>query len=324
MKIHIIYEFKEGPWGGANQFLKTLKLQLAKRNMYEEEVEKADVALFNSHHCLKKVLALKKKYLRMLFIHRIDGPVSLVRGHKSTIDNVIYEYNRLIADATIFQSQWSLRENYAYGMSHNDFETVITNVPDPTIFYPLKDKSIPNQRKMRLIATSWSANMRKGFDIYKYLDDHLDFKQYEMTFVGNSPIRFNNIQHVVPQPSDKLADLLRAHDMFITASMNDPCSNSLIEALSCGLPAVVRNSGGLPEIVGKGGISFEEPHDVLTAITQMRDHLAQYRAAITIRDSDTAINAYYAFCKEMYDRVQAGTYTPKKLSFLNFWRLKFI
>ena len=116
----------------------------------------------------------------------------------------------------------------------------------------------------------------KGFNVYKFLDDTLDFGRYEMTFVGRSPIKFNRIQHVPPQPSEELAEVLRQHDIFVTASRNDPCSNALIEALHCGLPAVVRNDGGHPEIVGEAGELFEDERDVLDAIGKVAQNYEYY------------------------------------------------
>ena len=35
----------------------------------------------------------------------------------------------------------------------------------------------------------------------------------------------------------QLAELLRAHDVYLAPSRDDPCSNALLEALACGLPA---------------------------------------------------------------------------------------
>ena len=60
---------------------------------------------------------------------------------------------------------------------------------------------------------------------------------YDYTFVGNVSERFERINHVPPVASEELADMLRDHDIYITGSKNDPCSNALIEALSCRLPA---------------------------------------------------------------------------------------
>jgi len=47
MKIHILHDFKDQPWGGGNQFLKALKSEFEKQKVYEEESDKANVILFN-------------------------------------------------------------------------------------------------------------------------------------------------------------------------------------------------------------------------------------------------------------------------------------
>ena len=121
-------------------------------------------------------------------------------------------------------------------------------------------------KKIRLVAGSWSTNERKGFDVYRHLDEHLDFSRYSFTFVGNSPTKFRNIQHKLPMPSKSLADELRSHDLFIYASHMESCSNSLIEAMNCGLVPVVRNNTSHPEIVSYGGLLFEGVDDVLSKI----------------------------------------------------------
>lgn len=64
MKIHILYNFKDGAWGGGNQFLKALQKYFIKGGFYTESPEDADVILFNSHHELKSVLKLKWLFKR--------------------------------------------------------------------------------------------------------------------------------------------------------------------------------------------------------------------------------------------------------------------
>ena len=49
MKINIQYEFRDGPFGGANQFLKALRDEFIKQNVYEEDLFKADICLINSY-----------------------------------------------------------------------------------------------------------------------------------------------------------------------------------------------------------------------------------------------------------------------------------
>ncbi len=45
--------------------------------------------------------------------------------------------------------------------------------------------------------------------------------------------------------------------MLLHPKVRDPCPNVVLEALACGLPVVHSASGGVPELVGDGGIGVE-------------------------------------------------------------------
>lgn len=322
MKIHILYKFTDGPWGGGNQFLKSIRSYFEKKGVYEDDCTKADIILFNSHHCIKDLIKIKKNFPDKIFIHRVDGPIFLIRGQDKLIDKLIFAVNNLIADGTIFQSNWSRERCIEQGMLKPKYEEVIINAPDSRIFYPPNDReSSFNGRKIRLIATSWSSNMKKGFDIYKYLDENLDFSRHEMTFIGNSPIKFHNINHVEPLSSSQLAEELRRHDIFITASVNDPCSNSLIEALHCGLPAVGRDSGGHPEIIGNSGEVFNGTEDVCKDIDSVAKNYTSFVENVRTISMDEIGAKYYTFTKRIYNDSAEKRYVPKKLPLLKSFGL---
>ena len=105
------------------------------------------------------------------------------------------------------------------------------------------------------MATSWSDNPRKGADVLAWLDRHLDRDRFDLMFVGRLPARLEHIRTVGPLDSRALADVLRDADLYLAASRDDPCSNALLEALACGLPAAFRRSGGHPELVGDAGMA---------------------------------------------------------------------
>ena len=113
-----------------------------------------------------------------------------------------------------------------------------------------------------MIASSWSQNPRKGADVLAWLDRNLDPERFELTFVGQSQQRFERIRHAPPVDSHGVARLLREHDVYLAASRDDPCSNALLEALACGLPAAYLDSGGHPELVGGGGLPFDSAEEV--------------------------------------------------------------
>ena len=83
-----------------------------------------------------------------------------------------------------------------------------------------------------------------------------------MSFAGNADKSFNRIRMLGKLDSTELAEQLREHDIFIFASEREACSNSLLEALHCGLPVVCRDSSSNPEVVKKGGIFFDDKHEM--------------------------------------------------------------
>jgi len=321
MKIHILYKFVEGPWGGGNQFLKGLRDYFSKAGVYSEGLEEADAVLFNSHHCLEEVLKVKRKYPNKILIHRVDGPVFYVRGRDKIVDRIILRFNNCLADGTVFQSNWSREKNYEIGAAKSPYETVIINAPDAKIFNPKPQSSLEG-RKIRLIATSWSANIRKGFDIYDYLDENLNFNRYGMTFIGNSPIEFKNINWIRAIPNPKLAKELKKHDIYIIASKSDPCSNALLEALHCGLPAVVRKDGGHTELVGKAGVLFEDGEGAIKAIDEVAQHYEHYQQQINLPTLDEAGQKYYEFAQAIYEDCLSGNYCPKQANLFGNMRVR--
>lgn len=319
MKVNILHKLKNNPWGGGNQFLKAISNEFIKMNVYEDNPEKADIILFNSFPSSEEYLFNYVKNLKnkgKILIHRIDGPIFFIRQKDLKTDRIIYKFNNFFADGTIFQSEWSKKKNEKLGIKKNKFETTIINAPNPEIFNRDGKIVFSKERKIKIICTSWSDNMRKGFDIYKYLDHNLDFSKYEMVFCGNSPIEFKNIKKLKPLPTEELALELKNNDIFITASRSDPCSNSLIEALHCGLPAVALKDGGHPEIVKEGGVLFTGENDVITAIQKVVQNYNHYQKQISTPDMEYIAFEYYNFAKDIYSSYNSSKYQLKKINFL--------
>lgn len=328
--VHILWEFISGPWGGGNQFLKALRDELSRIGMYADTPEKADIILFNSHQHFDRALRLKLRHPDKIFVHRIDGPLSHARGRQGEkTDKKIFLCNRLIADGTVFQSEWSRQQSHALGLPCKKFETCIINAPDPNIFHRTDQSTITppiNNDKIKLVATSWSSNPRKGFDVYHYLDEHLDVDRYSMTFIGNFDQPFKNIRTIDPLPSIKLADKLREHDLFISASLVESCSNSFLEAMHCGLPALARNNSSHPELLGMNGLLFDGTDDVLQKLDELSENLAKYRTNLTVLPLSCITDRYCKFFNDIHEALTGRRYRTCRLNLLSYttavYRLK--
>ena len=313
MKIHILFNFFEGPYGGGNQFLKGLRSFLISKGQYTSDLQEADALLVNSHQNLREAIKIKSIKKEILIFHRVDGPIFLARNRNLYLDREIHLFNKLFCDATIFQSEWSRQENYKLGMKQKRFETVIMNAPEPGIFNRQEKNPFSSKRKIRLVATSWSPNLNKGFDTYRWLDEHLDFSRYEMRFVGNSPIEFKNIYHIPPLKSKDLAKELKKGDIFVFASKIESCSNSLLEALHCGLPTIAFNGSSNIDLVKKGGKLFKEAEEIPALLKQIEKGYNQYQKDIKVPSLSEVGEDYLEFFTQVKTKVLQDSSSQGKI-----------
>lgn len=270
MKVNIVFDFKN-KIGGGFSFLNTLRERLVELNKYSSEVN-SDIILFNLNPQNFRKNFLKILFLKFFFnkrlVFRIDGPIYLYRGKDKNIDLIFIKSINELADAIIFQSYWSKKELIKLGIKKSINNTVIYNGCNQNIFYPIKKEHKKNKKE--IIISSWSTNENKGFEFYRYLDKNLDFKKYNVTFVGPKLKMFRNIKEIGKLTSFDLSQKLKESDIYITASKNDPCSNSLIEALSCGLKCFALDSGGHPELVNENSFLFKNKDEMLSLIESNR------------------------------------------------------
>ena len=186
-------------------------------------------------------------------VHRVDGPIGAYRGFDDGTDARIAAINAELADATILQSRYSLEKHAELGIALRD-PVVVPNTVDPAIFHPPDRREPLDGRPLRVIASSWSQNPRKGADVLAWLDRNLDPARFERHLRGpGARSRSSGSGTSARSTPHGVARLLREHDVYLAASRDDPCSNALLEALACGLPAAYLDSGGHPELVGDGG-----------------------------------------------------------------------
>ena len=289
--LAVFHELVPPPTGGGSQFLRALVGEVERRGVRvaRNRLPRATRAcLFNSFNFdFERLRRAARPGVRM--VHRVDGPVQSVRGFDDGTDERIRRINDELAERTILQSRYSLERHRALGLELRS-PTVIRNTVDPAIFHARGRVGL--SRPVRVVMSSWSDNPRKGSGIFRALEDLLDPAAYELTFVGRTQEQFARARVVPPLASHELAELLRTQHVFVAPFRDDPCSNALLEALACGLPALYLDSGGNPEIVGDAGFAFSAAEELPALLGRLVDEWADRRTRIAIASLEQVTQWY--------------------------------
>lgn len=301
-RVSIFHDFHKPPYGGGNQFLLALCREFIRQGIPVDNnkiTRRTFACIFNSFNFdVDRLRQQRRPNCRM--IHRVDGPIDVYRGVDGGIDRRIHAINHDLADVTIFQSRYSLEKHREMGLEFKR-PVVVHNAVAPNIFNSNGHIPFDRNRKIRLISTSWSDNPRKGGPVYKWLEDHLDRDRFEYTFVGRTQETFTRIRHIPPVPSKPLADILRQQDIYIIASRSDPCSNALIEALACGLPALYLDDGGHPELVGHGGLPFTTREKIIPQLEKLVENYELFQSLIVVPSIDSVARTYLEIARQVLE-----------------------
>ncbi len=290
--VAIAHRFRKPPYGGSNQFLLALRGELRRRGLsVGERIGCRTRACLLNAYLFDEDRIRRVDRARCRVVHRVDGPITVYRGLDDGSDERIRRLNEELADVTVVQSRYSLEAHGALGIELRD-PVVIPNAVDPAIFHPPRERAPLDGRRVRLISTSWSDNPNKGALVYRELERRLDWSRFEYTFVGRSPVAFERIRVVPPVDSREIAHLQRAHDVFVFASLHESCSNALLEALACGLPALYVDSGANTEVVGEAGLPFREGDDLPALLDRLVDEYEDRRARISTPSLAEVTNRY--------------------------------
>jgi glycosyltransferase involved in cell wall biosynthesis len=78
---------------------------------------------------------------------------------------------------------------------------------------------------------------------------------------------------------EKMPELYRNNDIFISASMQEGMSNAMLEAMASGLPIVTTRCEGLAELIDGNGLIVEQDNieAIVKAIKQLADNSELYK-----------------------------------------------
>ncbi len=291
MKVAINFQIQEGPWGGGNRFVKSLRDYLADLgHQVVTDLRDSDIDIiliidprwrhpnitFTTSQILRYVLFKNHK---VIVVHRIN---ECDERKQTFFMNKKLRIANYCADHTIFIASW-LRDLNIYYRRKFDNQSVILNGSDQLIFNMSRAICWDGVEPFRLVTHHWSNNLMKGFDVYEKIDRMLDdpvwSRLIQFTYIGNLPpnFYFKNATHIKPMDGVDLASELSQHHAYITASINEPGGNHQIEGGLCGLPIRYRSSGALPEYCRGFGVEFSYDN-FENSLKELMKNYSQFKA----------------------------------------------
>ncbi len=200
-------------------------------------------------------------------IHRLDGRArALVKNYSADEEN---RRINALADWTVFQSQY-VREHTtkAQDTIFGREEPICLNPGRGSIIYNGVDRSVfcesgPRERldgELIVLHVAFTHNIRKGVaDLVQLASALRDNPKIRFVTIGRQDLdvahghllrQLPNVTHLgVIVDRERLASIMRACHVLFFPSREDYCPNTVLEAMSCGLPIVFHPSGGTPELV---------------------------------------------------------------------------
>ena len=301
MKIYINRKPRHGPWGGGNKLVTELsEALLAKKHevTYSLEHEDIDVILcFDPRPNQRGEWYQTFLQYREKFGAKIIQRVGDLGTHsKPELTNLVRQTISL-SDFIIFPSEWA-KEWIGY---KKDNCVVIHNAA-LDIFHEYKKPSLELGRPIRLVTHHWSNNKKKGFDIYKKIDElvgkHPD--KYQFTYIGRIPSNFSFrfANYIEPIESEKISKILSENNIYVTASREEAGANHVLEAMAAGLPILYHEDGGsIVDYCDKYGLGFDTYDTFLLKLETMCRYYKKYKGEVLGYENtiNTAAKKYIEF-----------------------------
>lgn len=270
VKVAIGYQIQEGPWGGGNRFVSSLVEALGRAShevVFDLMSGDIDLILMIDPRWRNPTVGFTPgailRYLwrrnpRALVVHRVNE-CDERKGTKHM--NALLARANYCADHTVFVGSW-LRDLPTWRNVDRGICSVILNGADTSVFNARGHQDWDGRGPLKIVTHHWGGNWMKGFDVYQRLDEMLVDPAWSgriaFSYIGNLPkgFAFRHALHVPPLETEDLADRLRHHHVYLTASRNEPGGNHQNEGAFCGLPLLYRDSGCLPEYCDGFGIVF--------------------------------------------------------------------
>lgn len=257
--------------------------------IFVQNAKDADVVITNDVFP-KSVLKLNKPLVK-----RMDG----IFWHSSSVSrNATLNEAAQQADNVIFITNYS-RDSYFNTYNHqlNEY-SVVRHWVDPNVFYKYLT---PLNKKLTLVAsaTDWLRPEKRYQSLVKFADMFKDHVHINLIGKPNdfilAPSNITKLGYI--DSPIVMSRIFNSADGFINLSYRDAATKTVPQAISCGLPVLYAQSGGVPEMVGPYGVPIPEMEnfDFLDDIPQLTEEQLDFGFAKYCAKFDELRNTLKAF-----------------------------
>ena len=167
---------------------------------------------------------------------------------------------------------------------------IIPNGIDLDKFHPVADKELSGELKLLTVGR---LSVTKRFEMLVEAVEILNKqgKNVRLTISGGGGL-LDELKNLVEQKklngiinltgrieTDKMPDVYGAHDMFVSASMQEGMSNAMLEAMASGLPIITTKCEGVEELISDNGVvvGTDSAESVAEAVIRLADNRQQYK-----------------------------------------------
>lgn len=288
--------------GGSSTFVRLFK-KWAKNKGHNivNRMAKADLAIVIAH--LAEIKDLKKAVTKhCCIIHRLDEYFeNNETGPRKDKHKKIIELNEY-ADITVFQSQFVFNNVYPF-IKPKEYR-IIHNGGDPSLFFPGKsDGSFIGH-------VTWGIGEKKRLDIlHDFIETHPEERFLLIGRHKESDFRFDmpNVECIGKVRPEKIPSLFQKMKMLYFPSENDPCPNTVVESILCGVPVCYNPKGGTIELI-KGqkndqkhisGLSLDRADEMLQNLNVYKENCIRRKDLFFDSVFDAYLDATRVKIKEM-------------------------
>ena len=236
---------------------------------------------WHTAHKLKKYAMVNK---RPLFVACGEGDNALEHLVSSLTTKEKNDFSKVVTGVISVSSE-NKRKCIAYGLAPDDNIVVLPNSVDTSIFVRNTNRDVRKELGVLsddfLIAFTGAFIHRKGSARLSAAIDRLNDPHIKVVFIGASlegddaTPTCGGIVHIGRLEHSEIPQYLYAADCFCLPTLNEGCSNAIVEAVAAGLPVISSNLPFNDDILDESNSIVVDPMDVdeiVNAIKQLRDN----------------------------------------------------